>query len=92
MRTTVLDTYWNQFREQAFKEREDEHDYDYERRLWFAGVVAVVAHVAHAKDPDAMFGRLGEIVREVDAVQKHETAAREAAANKPDQEVCYDGT
>lgn len=94
----ILDGYWAQFVEAALKgKKQPGDDLSFERRIWFAGVVAVIAHVTQTQDIDAVIGRLGEIVHDMDLIAKRE---REAGAVQPgeqqpdkvDPDVCYDGS
>lgn len=87
----ILDKYWEEFASVALKGPTKNDDLTYERRIWFAGVVAVMNHVTKVQDIDALVGYVGELVRDMDAVAKREMAAADAEG-KPDPEICYDGS
>lgn len=90
---TMLDTYWEQFKGDALKGAKPDNDLTYERRIWFAGVVAVMTHVAQVRDIDAVVGRVGELARELDVIAKREIEAGvDGKGQKPGPDVCYDGS
>lgn len=93
---TMLDKYWSQFAAEALRGVKPDDDLTYERRVWFAGVVAVMAHVTQVQDIDAVLGRVSEVAQALDIVAKREIAAgadgKGTDPKKPDADVCYDGS
>lgn len=87
----ILDKYWDEFADVALRGHKPNDDLTYERRIWFAGVVAVMNHITRVQDIDAVVGYVGELVRDMDNVAKREMATA-SDPNKPDPDVCYDGS
>lgn len=91
----ILDKYWDQFKGDALAGAKPDNDLTYERRIWFAGVVAVMAHITQVRDIDAVVGYVGELARDLDVISKREIAAGadgKQEPEKPDPDVCYDGS
>jgi hypothetical protein len=86
---TQIEAFWKEFKNQAFPDVED-HKLAPQRGVFFAGVVCTISHLTSVRDPDAVLGRLGELVKALEESAAIEVKAiKEAQRKNPD---CYDGS